>query len=473
MTVRGLFMRGISIGSNFVLLALVGPAGFGLLGVVRGLMALIGFTSEFGVGGPLLRKVGHPSRDEYAAMAGLQTILVGVSITIVVLATTVGHAFDVVPREWRGWLLVCVGSVALSSLGTGARVRLERELNYQRVAFADVSSVLIQNVGLLAFALAGHFALGVFVVQLAVLVYNNVLLFWWSPGPGPAFRPAAIRALLRESATFSAATVMSMVRENGLPLVIAHAFGLPAAGIWSFATRMGQLLQGTIEGFRIAAIPAAGQLRHDPPRLRALATASLRDAMRYAAPAAVLAVMCLPVLGKLLPRWETAVVVTQWYMAFFAVSALATVGLEPMGVAVRGPRVALTEQAAAVAAGCVALGALRAGGGTNLVLIGPAMSAAAVVSLLGTTDRRVWPEWRDPAMFAVAIVLGPSLVYAIAAALRFGSFIPAAMGSATLAAVFIVRRTSDRRNVPERPAAREGSAATRPAPVTPRTVPAE
>jgi O-antigen/teichoic acid export membrane protein len=432
LTARGAGMRLVSVASNMALIVLVAPADLGLLAVVRGIAGLAGDTSDLGFAWALLRRHTAPTDDEYRALGGVQLTLVAGFLALALLVPTLfGGAGSITPTA-RHWMLAVLVTMLAVPFGTGARIRIEREMDYQRIAFADVSSVLLLNLTLLGFAIAKEFTVGVFIATGGTILYNNLLLWVWSPGPVPGFRFAEWRRLGREFAGFTLGHVGSLLNASATPLLIAGFFGLPVAGIWSFAVRLGNVQQLAFEGFRRAAIPAAGLLAQSRSALQRLAQQSLIGAARLTLPLIAACYAALPVVGWLLPKWAPAVPLAQLYVLGFGIAGVIGASVVPVSVALHGSRAVLAEQFAPILIGWPLLAALAVGHHTNIAFVVLPMSVAVILATWFTADRAVRPTWsatlRLPVIglaAACAIVTSGQLVaahplfVAVAAALVF------------------------------------------------------
>jgi preprotein translocase subunit Sss1 len=408
MTARGLAMRAVSIASNLLLIALVVPVELGLFAVVFGIVGVLQFSSDLGFGRTFLRRSQDPSREEYASLAGLQLIVIAMVVVVGVIWPALPLGFGVLDARWHGWMLFTIATMTSLAAGTGARIRLERRLEYGKLAVVDVTNVVVQNVGLVVFALLGRFPLGTFIVLVMMQITVNVLLFVWSPGPPPSLRIGRLLPMARGSAGYMTANWSRIAKERATPVLIALLFGLGTAGIWSFAFRLAQLLNVTFEGFRQAAVPAAALLSDDRPNLRRLATNTLRGTVLAAAPLGGLAFVAMPLIGLLLPQWREAVGLAQVCVIFFGMAGVAGAVLEPVAVAVRGAIVAAGEQLSTTLVGWAALFLLYALGSTELVWIVPPMNIAPVIVLLLLTDRDVRPVW-EPVLNRALLALATGL----------------------------------------------------------------
>lgn len=391
MTLRGVAMRTISIGANLLLLLLVSPAELGLFAVARGTLALLQYLAELGIGKALVRRPETPTNAEYAALSGLQ-LIVGVLVTLAGAAVpAIILGFGAIDARWHVAMVLTVASMLSLAFGTGARVRLERGLAYERLAVIDVFNVLTLNLGLVVFALLGRFSIGVFVLLAVASIAANALLWAWAPGPRPSFDLRPLGGVARQSAGFLVAATCAVMREQGTAVLVGALFGLQAAGLYSFAERVAQVLNITFEGFRNACLPAAARLAGDVRSLRALATRTLAGSATLTTPAALIAICALPLLPFVVPRWTGAVVLTQWYVVAYALYGVVAATLEPVAVASTGARAAIAQQASALAFGWAAMILLRPSGAQWMGLAVVAMYIAPIVALRVVTAADVRP----------------------------------------------------------------------------------
>jgi hypothetical protein len=365
----------------------------GLYAVAFGMAGIVQFTSDLGVGKTLLRRERTPTAEEYAALAGLQLTVVGLVFIVGWAWPSLALGFGAIEPRWHGWMMLMIGATFTLPFGAPARIRLERALEYRRLAVVDVVNVVVQNVGLLAFAIAGRFTVGIFIVLGLMQVVVNGLLYHWSPGPRPTFRLSTLRPLANQSTGYMAAGWVTIAKERVTPVLVANLFGLGIAGLWTFAVRLAQLLNVTFEGFRQAAVPAAALLTSDRNSLRELAAQTLRGTVMLAAPLAAIVFVCLPVIGIVWRQWSPAVGLAQIAVLCFGVAGVAGAVLEPVAVAVRGAIVSIGEQLSTAAVAWTGFLALHATGSTNIASIVLPMNLAPILVLLLLTDRAVRPRW--------------------------------------------------------------------------------
>lgn len=419
LTVRGVVMRTVSVASNLVLIALVSPREFGLYAIARGTLGLIQNAMELGFEQALVRRRQAPASADFSAVLGLQLSVLAVFATLAVARPDVLFRYSPIGARWYGWLAAVIITMAVVPVGTGARVRLERDLHYNRLAVVDILNVLVQNFGLLFFALIGRFELGVFVVMMLMFVSVNVLLVRWSPGPTPTLAFGRLRPIVRDAFGFTATAWTQVAREFVTPLVIGALFGLETAGLWAFTLRVGQLLDVTIAGFQQATVPAAVRVRDNARALRQLSTNALGGAAALALPVSAIMVAGLPIVGAMWPKWQPAIRMAQLYLAVYSVAGVLTASLYGVAIAVRGSTAALAGPFASMVitwTGFVILA--RMGSHAIAWMIAPMLLIPAL-TLIPLTPADIRPSVSHPPVFrAMAAAATAYVVYAVGVVLR-------------------------------------------------------
>ncbi|HXT48481.1 MAG TPA: oligosaccharide flippase family protein [Gemmatimonadaceae bacterium] len=382
--VRGLLLRVISVSTNFALIALVLPAELGIFAVVRGALATVQFSTELGFELAMIRRRDNPTPEMLAAVAGLRTLML---LTILTLAVIVPHAsdlFGVLPKQWSPWLLAAIAAMLVTPIQTSCKVALERDLRFAELSLLEVKGIFLQNVALVAFAVAHRFVEGVFITQILLCFYYTIALYRLIPIRRVSFNLRPVRALASDSIGFSTSTLVTVARDSLTPILIARFFGLDVAGLWNFAWRIGQFLSLTFEGYLRAGVAAAARLASRMESLRELAESTLRGAATIAFPIVALAYAVLPLLSRILPQWTGAVAMAQVYVLTLGVAGVYTAALSPVALALRGPRASMAEQ---------------------MTYTGIIWAGLAVLKLLGTSNVAI--------TYAVGLIASAGVVYAL------------------------------------------------------------
>lgn len=433
LTLRGLLIRILSAGAGLVLLALVTPTQLGFLAIVRGSAATLEQCLELGLAWPLLRQRQEPTREEFGALAGVQLLLLTLAVAafapFAALWPHTPTALAALDRAWRPWVAATLASMLVIPLGTGARLRLERQLRFGRLALIEVSATLLHTAVVLGFAIVGRFPLGVFAAQILLVLYMNVSLYLAAPGPFPSLRTGPLLHRLRSSAGFSAAYLAYAAREQATPLVVAALFGLRTAGIWAFSMRLGLLVQFAYEGFARVAVPAAARLAGDREALRRLVAEGLEGAAALAVPVAVVLAAWLPVIALGWPQWTSAIPLAQVYVPSVTIAGVAAAALAPAALALRGWPAIAAEHLVPLSVSWAGLLLLRSLVSDDLALVVAATQLSAITVLVAVTGSDVLPRWtRSLTRVASSAVTGAT-VYFVAGWLGFSPVATAVLTS--------------------------------------------
>jgi O-antigen/teichoic acid export membrane protein len=308
-------------------------------------------------------------------------------VTILTLAVIVPHAsslFGVLPKQWSPWLLAAIAAMLVTPIQTSCKVALERDLRFAELSLLEVKGIFLQNVALVAFAVAHRFVEGVFITQILLCFYYTIALYRLIPIRRVSFNLRPVRALASDSIGFSTSTLVTVARDSLTPILIARFFGLDVAGLWNFAWRIGQFLSLTFEGYLRAGVAAAARLASRMESLRELAESTLRGAATIAFPIVALAYAVLPLLSRILPQWSGAVAMAQIYVLTLGVAGVYTAALSPVALALRGPRASMAEQATYTGIIWAGLVVLKIIGTSNVAItyaVGLIASAGVVYAL--------------------------------------------------------------------------------------------
>ncbi len=403
--IRGFLLRIVSFTTNLALVALVQPRDFGLLAVVRSTLGLAEFASELGFQMAMIRRQESPTRQELAGLSGFRLLVLLVVVALSVVLPGARTVFGLVPADLGGWMLLALGSLLLTPTQSACKILLERDLQFTRLSVIEVNGVLLQNVGLILFALGHHFEAGIFCVPAVLSLYYTLALQRARPAWALSFNFAALRKMAGASASFSLAALTSVLRESLTSLIIAKVFGLAGAGVWAFAVRTRQFLQVTIEAYGRAGMAVAGRLRESPSLMRRFATQVLHEAAALMFPVTVAAYALLPLVGIWFPKWVSAIPVAQLYLVLFTTLGVVQVSLWPSAVARIGPKALLIAELLSLGTAWLGLGVLAATGWNNLALPLGLAWAPSVIYLYYALA----PEERPALRAALA---GPSVLLA-------------------------------------------------------------
>ena len=252
---RGAIVYTLAVGANLVLAGLLDPRDFGIVALGSVLIVAGVHLGDVGFGAPLIRREADPLRVELEAVNGLQLALTGL---IAIAAAAAAPAFG------RDGAIVALmaASLPITVLRAPSVIVLERRLAYRVIATTDVVEAVAYYLwAVVAVAIGfGVWGLASAVVVRAIAGTATMAVV----GPLGLLRPRwswrHVRPMLGFGAKFQAAMVVTLVRVQGLNVLVAAVAGVATLGD---GTRVGA-------SSRSHRAPGRGQPRHVPRDVAAL-----------------------------------------------------------------------------------------------------------------------------------------------------------------------------------------------------------
>lgn len=266
LTVRHGLGTVINVAAVLLLTRIVGPGEYGLYAAAIGAFTAVQLASQLGLNVFLLRTEEEPGLSLYhqAAMVLLASglLLGGIGVLLAPLIENVTRLAGLAP-------LVAVTFVALpvSNLALVPMARMERELEYRSVTWAElVAQLLFVAVGApLAFLGWGAWAplLGWWAQQLAhCLLYHRIAQY----RPGWHYDRALIRRMLHHGVGYSASLWLWQFRRLVNPFVVGRFLGAEAVAFVAVATQIVTHLSFVANATWRLGTSALARVRHDTER---------------------------------------------------------------------------------------------------------------------------------------------------------------------------------------------------------------
>jgi len=301
-------------------LKLVTPADLGLATIVLAILAVVSAITELGLGVALVQ-AQHPSRDQADSLFWFSLLLSAGCYLVMFLGAPL--AAWVYGREELTQLLRLQSlTIVLFSLYFISRTRMERDLQFGRLAVIDNLSLLVASIAMVAIAWGGY---GVWAfVWAAVLekAFQGLLCQVFRPfGPRLHFRYGEIRSMVSFGLYASGSRLLYNFYINADYLIVGKVFSGEVLGIYTLAYRVVsdpvRALAGVVNK---VAYPAFARLQAERDRLRRYFYTVARMSMSLIGSLLVVVVVfCDPVLHLLDYR--------QWYGAIPLVYVFALLGV--------------------------------------------------------------------------------------------------------------------------------------------------
>jgi lipopolysaccharide exporter len=234
-----LLMRGLGLFSTLILVRLLAPEDFGIVGLASAVLTTLEMLTSTGFGLALIR-MREPTRAHYDTVFTL-TLARGLLLAVAMLATAGWQADFMGDARIRGVMWAIAGGVIALSLESPRLIDLQRSLKFDRLLSYHVAhKVLAIAISLpIAFWLRNYWALVLASPISRLLVLP--LSYWLAP-----YRPRLSLAAWRDLFSFSKwlflGNIAGLIDSQAMVFIVGRTQGIAAVGLYQVA-------------FQIAALP--------------------------------------------------------------------------------------------------------------------------------------------------------------------------------------------------------------------------
>lgn len=257
----------------------IGPTEYGLYGVAYGIVSFLGGLGIWGLDVYLLRKTSNPDQQDYDQAFTLLLCISGVFALSLVLGQHIIAQMLKLP-EVAPLIAVMGLTLPLSLLNLPLTIKLDRDLNFQRVAFIELISQISYYVVALPLANRGAGAWapvgGLWLQQITMVVLT---VYSTSLRPRLCWKPSLIREMLGYGLSLSFAGWLWQLRSLVNPVIVGRFAGAEAVGFVALAIRLVEMLAFAKAVTWRLAMAALAKLENDKTRLRK----SVEEGMRLQA----------------------------------------------------------------------------------------------------------------------------------------------------------------------------------------------
>lgn len=441
--IRNVIIRALGLLGTIVLARLLAPEDFGVLALGLTLQLVGNVLASGGLGAELIRRAEPPRREELRAVLAFQLI---VGLVLVALVSGAALIFG----GAAGPIALIAASIPVAVLCSPARILLQRELDWNLLAVAEVAGVLVFNALAIGLVVAGLEVWGVALAAVVQAAVTSALLIVRGPiglvAPLPSL--TIMKPLLRFGIAYQSVALIDRGRDQAINSLAAALGGFALLGVWSAAYRIFLAIQLVFEALYRVSFPAmARMIEAGQDAERMLATVLRLNATAFGAPAAAVggsAPVLVPVVFG--ADFDAAIAVLPFGAAALFLSGPAlTAGMsliQAKGDAGAMIRCYLAQALTWIGGSAILIGPLGAEG------IGVAMLASSVALVLAVSQatRRHAPMRYAAAVWpaAAAALAGGGAAWLVT--LEIGPLLPALLASLAasqlvfLAAMALLRR---------------------------------
>jgi PST family polysaccharide transporter len=273
---RQILSMGLSLIGLLVITRIIGPAAYGPYVAALGICQYAQNLGQAGIGVYLVRAAGEVTERTYDVATTLLTIsAVGL---MVILEASLGLIAQWIPMPGLAPLLaVLLISVVFQTIAVGASARLERALDFRRVAMIEMTGQLLYYACAVPLVFTG-FGVWSLVTGWCLQQFFLCLAFHIAARYRPklAWDAATVRAMLSYTLGYAASDWLWQLRGLVNPLIVGHFLPAEAVGQVGLAIRMLELLSFTKTVAYRLSVAVLAKVQQEPAKLIEAATDGMR-----------------------------------------------------------------------------------------------------------------------------------------------------------------------------------------------------
>lgn len=270
LTGGGLIATSISILGTLIVTAILGPAEFGIYGLVLSVVIILNYFSDIGLAASLIQKKDPVTTLDLRTTFTIQQILV---LTIIVLTLIFSpfifgyYNFSPV-HVWLFYSLLF--SFFLSSLKSVPSVILERSLRFDLIIITRICETFVFNLIVIIAALNQYGALSYAFAVIAQNLIGIILFYRFQPWPiGLAVSRSSLSRLLKFGVPYQLNSLLAVAKDQFVNLFLYKIVGVSGMGLFNWGFNYSQMPQRLVmDNVTKVAFPALSRLQDHPQELK-------------------------------------------------------------------------------------------------------------------------------------------------------------------------------------------------------------
>lgn len=327
---RQVLLLAMNLGVGIILARRLEPAVFGLYGIATFCLSLVTMATNFGLSASLVQRKEDFGHHEISVAFTLQLLVaLAASAVVWVLAPFSLLLYREAPKELVWIIRSLVAPMLLSPIVTTARIQLEREIQFQKIAALEVVTTVVGNVVVLAMVFAGYGVWSFVVGNVAGAVAGSVV----SMGlvqyrPRLALDRKLSRQLLSFGMFFQLETLTNEAAGWIIPLISGARLGPAAVGLLTWASSNGRRPLMIVDNVMKVAFPHFSRLQGEPEELGRQVGLYLRRLLGFCYAWAVLGMLLAAPMTRIVytSKWLPGVLCLQLFALGLVVDVANWVG---------------------------------------------------------------------------------------------------------------------------------------------------
>lgn len=273
---RQLLSMGLSLIGLLMITRVIGPAAYGPYVAALGICQYAQNLGQAGIGVYLVRAAGEVTEQTFAVATTL--LLISAIGLLIVLEASLGLIARWMPMPGLAPLLsVLLVSVVFQTVAVSSSARLERALDFRRVAMIEMVGQLLYYGAALPLVLLGF---GVWSLVTGWCLQQVFMCIAFQVASGARLRlswdTAIAKSMLNYTLGYAASDWLWQLRNLVNPLIVGHFLPAEAVGQVGLAIRMLELLSFTKTVAYRLSVAVLAKVQHEPAKLIEAATDGMR-----------------------------------------------------------------------------------------------------------------------------------------------------------------------------------------------------
>lgn len=312
-TGRGFLLNVISQVAFVFLLAFLNQDQIGTFWVISAAVSFVTYFSDIGLAAALIQKKDQVTEAELKTTFTVQQILIVTLVVIIFLLSPQIISTYNLADDGKFLLYAISISLLFASFKSIPTILLERKLEFGKLAIPDIIEALAYNLTLVFFAWRGAGIMSFTYAVLVRAILGVVVMYIVSPWvPGIAFSRSALRGLFKFGVPYQFNTFLSVLKDQGITLVLGSTLGVGGVGILNTAQKFSQLpLRLFMDSVTKVTFPAFSRMQDSRDDLGRAVTRAILFLTFLIFPTLVGFLVLAPVLIEIFPKykhWEPALI---------------------------------------------------------------------------------------------------------------------------------------------------------------------
>ena len=270
LTGGGLIATGISILGTLIITAILGPAEFGIYGLVLSVVVILNYFSDIGLAASLIQKKDKITTADLRTTFTIQESLVLLILTLtLVLSNYISSYYNFSQTQLQLFYALLI-SFFLSSLKSIPSVILERELRFDKIILVRIFETLVFNLTAVAMALNNFGALSFGIALILQNLTGIILYYFFKPWPiGLQISKENLKHLLKFGVPFQLNSLIAVAKDQFVNLFLFKIVGASGMGLFSWGFNYSQMPQRLImDNATKVAFPALSRMQDNSEQLK-------------------------------------------------------------------------------------------------------------------------------------------------------------------------------------------------------------